>query len=202
MHHHRLRFHVEIEIHFHPAHVRVGRHGVPYAPRLKFRQAHDELTAFGSSTVNEFVNRPLVRPLHRSKRGPIHIGMTDVRCRVRCMGGKRDEEKHGRLIGLCTRELDLLHPLSDVEHVFLCKPVFRTVDLHGSFSPHIHHTQFSPLGEIVCSHLFLRCKQLHRSCRGNNAPHDRTICIAIDHRESPGCKKFLDDKRCAQFFCR
>ena len=180
----------------------MGRHRVPDTPRLQFRQPHDKLTAFGPSSVYVLVDRPFVGPLHRSQRGPIHIGMANVCCRVGGVRGKREEKKHGRLVGLDTGKLDLLHPFSDVQHVFLCQPVIGTVNPYGSFTPHVDHTDFPPLRKIVCGHFFLRCKQLHRSCRGNNAADDRAIRIAIDHCESPVRKELFNDKRFAQFLCR
>ena len=52
--HGSFRGYFKIEVHFHPAVVYVGRHGIPYAARFQFSHAHHKLATL-SSPVREYI---------------------------------------------------------------------------------------------------------------------------------------------------
>src|ERR1700710_1232722 len=99
MKNHLFRQDVEIQIHFGPAKVRVGRHGIPNAAGLETREPHDDLAGRKRRGMNDFVKGTLVPTITSAQTIPLRLLDGNVPEWISRVGRIRQKIKVSRLVG-------------------------------------------------------------------------------------------------------
>ena len=195
---------LEVEVHFHPALVGVGRHRVPYAAALEYRHAHGQLAGLQHRGMDELVDHPLVAG------GRVAAGF---------LGRVRDFDqfvliaavrRRGNNVELCgllrvvRAEKHFLRAAGDVQAVLVAQLVHRSVHAHLSGAADVEHAAFPALEEIIRSEVMPDVDALingYFAIHRHDSQRDHPVHVAVNSRYLIRLKQFFNQELPADLLC-
>ena len=175
--------HFEVEVHFHPALVGMGRHRVPYAAGFQHGHAHAQLAGFQHGGMDELVDDSLVAccRVAAGLLGGVRDFDQPVLIAAMRRSGNEIELRGGG--GINAFEIYFLRAAGQVQAVFVTELINRVVRGDFSGAADIEHATFPALQEILRTEAVPDIDSLvdgNLFLYGHDAHGDHPVHMAVD----------------------